>query len=172
MVYTVQQGDTLFSISRQVGVTLAEMQQANCIVNPTAIYWGQLLLIPPGKIILTNTPASGVVVTGSGNAGVCPNANARITSPINGSALSGVVTITGTANIPNFSYFVIDYRPEVNSDFASFGNNLIPVTNGILGRFDPNPSGLPMGRYVIQLRVVNTSGGGPAPCMIHFTLSR
>ncbi len=174
VVYTVQQGDTLFSISRQAGVTLAELQQANCILNPATIYQGQLLLIPPGKIILTITPAviTGTVVTDSGNAGVCPNAAARITSPIDGSAQSGIVTITGTANIPNFSYFVIDYRPAVSSTYSSFGNNLLPVTNGVLGRLDPNPSGLPMGGYVIRLRVINTSGRGPAPCTIHFTLSR
>src|SRR5450432_1999778 len=80
VIYTVQQGDTLFSISRQAGDTLADLQQANCITNPASIYWGQLILIPPNRIILTGTPYAGSVAldTGAGNANICPDPTIRI----------------------------------------------------------------------------------------------
>jgi LysM repeat protein len=45
-VYTVQRGDTLFSISLRYRVTVAAMAQANNIANPALIYPGQKLTIP------------------------------------------------------------------------------------------------------------------------------
>ncbi len=46
VVHTVEQGDTLFRIAKQYGVTVNELAQANHIDDPTLIYPGQELLIP------------------------------------------------------------------------------------------------------------------------------
>lgn len=45
-VYTVQRGDTLYSISRRFGVSVQEIAAANHLVNPDLIYAGQTLVIP------------------------------------------------------------------------------------------------------------------------------
>ncbi len=44
--YTVQPGDTLFSIAVAFGLTVEEIAQANGITNPDQIYSGQVLIIP------------------------------------------------------------------------------------------------------------------------------
>lgn len=44
--YIVQSGDTLLSIARRFGVTVAQLQAANNIANPDRIYPGQVLVIP------------------------------------------------------------------------------------------------------------------------------
>lgn len=44
--YTVQYGDTLYSISQMVGATVLELQLANCMVGQTNIRAGQRLYVP------------------------------------------------------------------------------------------------------------------------------
>ena len=55
--YTVQAGDTLYSIARRYGTTVEAIQSANGIVNPSNIQAGQKLIIPPGGS--TSTPGTG-----------------------------------------------------------------------------------------------------------------
>jgi LysM repeat protein len=47
--YTVQAGDTLYSIAIRYGTTVAAIQSANGIVNPSLIRIGQKLIIPGGS---------------------------------------------------------------------------------------------------------------------------
>ena len=44
--YTVQPGDTLFRIAQNAGISLNEIQVANCITDPGAIAVGQVLRVP------------------------------------------------------------------------------------------------------------------------------
>ncbi len=44
--YTVQPGDNLYQISLRYGVTVAQLQQANCLANPNDIHVGQRLWVP------------------------------------------------------------------------------------------------------------------------------
>jgi LysM repeat protein len=46
--YVVQRGDTLSTIAKRLGVTLAALQQANNISNPDRITVGQKLVVPGG----------------------------------------------------------------------------------------------------------------------------
>jgi len=46
--YTVQRGDTLYSIARRYGTTVTAIAQVNGILNPAYIRVGQVLLIPTG----------------------------------------------------------------------------------------------------------------------------
>lgn len=50
-IYIVQPGDTLMAISRQFGISMQAIVQANNIINPNFIYVNQRLVIPT-----TNTP--------------------------------------------------------------------------------------------------------------------
>jgi LysM repeat protein len=47
-VYTVQPGDTLTGIAFRWGISVNALVQANGIVNPNSIYYGQILRIPCG----------------------------------------------------------------------------------------------------------------------------
>jgi LysM repeat protein len=47
--YTVQSGDTLFSIARQFGVTVQAIVEANAMANPDSLSVGQELIIPPAS---------------------------------------------------------------------------------------------------------------------------
>ncbi len=55
--YTVQYGDTLYSISQMVGASITELQLANCMVGQTDIRAGQRLYVPfvPASA-MTSTP--------------------------------------------------------------------------------------------------------------------
>jgi len=44
--YTVQPGDTLYQLSLIYGVSVVDLQQANCIVDPNHLETGQVLLVP------------------------------------------------------------------------------------------------------------------------------
>jgi LysM repeat protein len=46
VIYVVRSGDTMYSISRRFGVSVACLSQANNISNPNRIYAGQRLVIP------------------------------------------------------------------------------------------------------------------------------
>ena len=47
LIYTVQAGDTLFSIAQRFGVSLDDVIEANNISNPDVIFEGETLTIPP-----------------------------------------------------------------------------------------------------------------------------
>lgn len=53
--YTVQRGDTLYSIARRFNITMTALIQANGIVNSNLIYVGQRLQIPSAT---TGTPTN------------------------------------------------------------------------------------------------------------------
>ncbi|MBI1294315.1 LysM peptidoglycan-binding domain-containing protein [bacterium] len=54
--YVVQRGDTLFSIARRFGTTVAELSRLNGITNPNLIRVGQRLRIPTRPTTPTPTP--------------------------------------------------------------------------------------------------------------------
>ena len=47
LVYTIEQGDTLYSIARQFGVSVDALIELNNIANPDVIRAGDELFIPP-----------------------------------------------------------------------------------------------------------------------------
>ncbi len=47
LVYTIEQGDTLYSIARQFGVSVDALIEINNIANPDVIRAGDELFIPP-----------------------------------------------------------------------------------------------------------------------------
>jgi LysM repeat protein len=61
--YSVQPGDTLYHLSLAYGITVAELQRANCLGTSTLLHTGQLIYVPPWAplpplptSILTNMP--------------------------------------------------------------------------------------------------------------------
>jgi hypothetical protein len=157
--YIIQPGDTLFSISRQVGVSLSVLQQANCIVDPNAIYYGQVILVPPGHPIGVPTTSGTPAVIG------CINPAVQIFGLRPETVLRGVVTFAGTATLPNFAFYKLEVRPDSGSIWNNFTQRNQPVVNGVLGTL--NTALFPPGEYWIQLTVVDNTGNIPVtPCAI------
>lgn len=57
--YTVQPGDTLFSLARRFGTTVEALQEQNGIDDPRELRSGMVLQIPGGSSVPTATPGSG-----------------------------------------------------------------------------------------------------------------
>ncbi len=83
ILYTVQPGDNLFRLSLAFGVSVAELQFANCIADASELYAGQQIYVPN---VATRTPPPSITVTPSK------------TSPPKTSTPSGTPTPTPTAS--------------------------------------------------------------------------
>jgi len=59
--YTVSGGDTLYSIARRSGSTVAALAAANCLADPGALAIGQVLYVPRPLATVTATTAPGYV---------------------------------------------------------------------------------------------------------------
>jgi len=167
--YTVQRGNTLFSIARAVGSTVAELRDANCLQNVDNILAGQRLFVPrepdfpvrqviDDPNVVTSLPSNDLFVQG------CTAPGVQLTDPVAGQRVSGIVQLNGTANIDGFQYYKFEIRPDFAEVFNFYDQFDVPVTNGVLGeintaQFDP-------GLYWIRLVVVDQTGNFPEPCVI------
>jgi hypothetical protein len=125
-------------------------------------------------------PADGVSATEASfpselDASGCTNQNATVTSPEDGDSVSGVVTITGTANIPNFAFYKIEFRsvtPDSNWMAVLAGTETV-CEDGCqvmdeLGSWDT--SLVTPGDYALRLVVTDTAGNAPLPCTIRLNV--
>lgn len=100
----------------------------------------------------------------------CPTAGVQIASPGNGAVVSGTFNINGTADIPDFQFYKVEYSQGTSlSGFASIGDILATRVQG--GRLNSwNTAGFPKGVYALRLTVVDVSGNFPPPCTIYVIL--
>jgi hypothetical protein len=79
---------------------------------------------------------------------------AQITSPTEGQALAGLVTITGSADHPDFARWELAYGPDPNPNDAwqPFTEGNQPVINGTIGTW--NTGVIADGGYMLRLRVI------------------
>ncbi len=79
---------------------------------------------------------------------------AQITSPTEGQALAGLVTVTGSADHPDFQRWELAYGPDPNPNDAwqPFAEGRQPVLNGTIGTW--NTGVIADGQYMLRLRVV------------------
>lgn len=93
----------------------------------------------------------------------CPNPGAQLTAPGMNAAVSGVVTLIGTAAIDRFQYYKVEMGVGAQpAEWSFLFANQSPVVNGILGQWDTGP--LPAGTYSLRLVVVDQTGNYPPPC--------
>lgn len=116
--------------------------------------------IPTQPPLPTSPPAPAVP------AASCPTTGVQIASPGNGAVVSGSVVINGTADIPNFQFYKVEYSAGTSqSGFSSIGDIIAASVRG--GRLTTwNTSGFGAGTYAIRLTVVDATGNFPAPCTI------
>ena len=79
---------------------------------------------------------------------------AQITSPTEGQTIAGLVTITGSANHPEFARWELAYGPDPNPNDAwqPFASGETAVDNGVLGTW--NTGVVADGGYMLRLRTV------------------
>jgi hypothetical protein len=87
------------------------------------------------------------------------SSSAKIVSPVAGSPLFGLVTITGTAANPDFQRYSLEFDLQDTDQeqwFPIAGSIAQQVADGLLGQWDT--TAIPDGRYQIRLRVVLRNG--------------
>ncbi|MFP4322603.1 MAG: LysM peptidoglycan-binding domain-containing protein [Anaerolineales bacterium] len=151
-VYTVDRGQTFFSIARAAGLTVEELAQANCLTNPERILAGQTLRIPPGTTI-------NEVIANDAATQDCASPNGQLLAPQPGESLDGSVQLIGIADGPDFRRYVLSWgadRPDrQNIQYQSFAEEFTPVPSpGPLGEF-PSDAFEP-GLYWFQLLVMDS----------------
>jgi len=180
--YTVRPGDTLYSIARRFGTTHWAIAAANHLPNPNCIYAGQRLFIPgyvPPPPVPTAVPTAiptaipTATPTPTPQVAVCPP-GANITYPTVNAKLDGWGTtfIKGTAAIPNFWYYKLEFGwGEKPIEWHLIKElHYQPVVRGILGYW--NTGALPEGVYILRLVVVDNTGNYPQPCQVRVIIDR
>lgn len=97
----------------------------------------------------------------------CSNLAATISSPLPGAVLGGEVEVVGTADIPNFAFYVMEIS-TLGDNWLVVYTGSTPVRNGVLGVW--NASLQTPGDYAFRLAVFDATGAGPAPCTIPISI--
>ncbi len=126
-----------------------------------------VLATPTADILFTPSPAvSGEVPAAPalpGETGCTPN-QIEITEPVNGAKVNGLVTLTGTADVPNFGFYKFEMSPLGVEQWTTILAGRTPIRDGELGRWDT--STLLPGDYALRLMVTDAAGQALQPCTI------
>lgn len=95
----------------------------------------------------------------------CPDSRSVISSPGNGQAISGIVTIAGTATHEQFQFYKVEYAPAGSEGFNYLDGGNNPIINGALLSFDT--TALANGAWTLRLVVVDQTGNFvDPPCQV------
>ena len=62
----------------------------------------------------------------------------NITSPAYGEQITGPVDVTGTVTDDSLVFYSLSYTPLAGGEFVEVARGSSPVTDGVLGTFDPS----------------------------------
>jgi len=120
-----------------------------------------------GDEFITATPRDPRAVDSSG----CLNPQATITDPQDGDSVSGLVMVLGTANIPNFAFYKIEYKRLAPGEvWHPISAGTLPVCEDgcqvmeELGTW--NTTLVTPGEFAFRLVVMDAEGNAPLPCEI------
>jgi len=85
-------------------------------------------------------------------------------NPQNGAEIEGVVTITGTADIPDFGFYKYEVARPGDPAWLPIQAGREKVKQGRLGDWDTRT--LPAGEYLLRLVVTDNRGQALTPCVI------
>jgi LysM repeat protein len=179
--YVVQPGDSLTVIAVRNGTSIQAIASANGIPYPyNNIYAGQSLYIPCGYIPPKHHPghkpapkpvhkptAHPTAKPDHGRPANCAR-ESQIVEPKVGQHVSGTLMIVGTASIPNFQFYKVEYAMGANpldSHFHSIGDvHRTAVVDGVLTTW--YLGNMPAGTYTLRLTVVDERGQFVRPCNV------
>lgn len=99
----------------------------------------------------------------SGMSGCIPE-QIMIENPAPGERVSGTVTLSGTASIPNFGFYKYEVSTMGSNQWATIAAGNVPVVQSRLGDWDT--STLANGDYFLQLVIIDNAGETLEPCVI------
>lgn len=117
-------------------------------------------LLSPDLLLTTLTPATTTTAVASG----CIPGQIMITSPKPGDVLKGLVTLTGTADIPNIGYYKYEFSPLGTENWSTIQAAHKVVQDNQLGTWDT--SGLVSGDYLLRLVVTDNQGQELPACVL------
>ena len=113
---------------------------------------------PGGTQEATPTPVEVLAAEG------CVAGQINLTSPTNGTKVSGSVTISGSADIPNFGFYTLQIARPGDVIWLPILVGQQPIKSDILGTWDT--SSLVPGEYMFKLVVTDNVGNELDPCAI------
>jgi LysM repeat protein len=161
--YTVQAGETLFSLARRAQISLAELARANCISDPSRLVVGTVIYVPRPLSTPTVLAIFGVNIRN------CDDPLRRMVNIAPDSTLRGTFAIIGTAQHEDFQFYKIEIRADGSDLWQNIVTRSTPVDSGVLATF--NTALLPSGLYWLRLTVVDKTGNFPPPCEVRVILA-
>lgn len=99
----------------------------------------------------------------------CTLSQVEITAPQDGSEISGVVAVTGTADIPNFGFYKFEVARPGETIWLPIQAGQQIKRNQELGQWDTRT--LASGDYMLRLVVSDNQGVEMQPCLIHVRIN-
>lgn len=94
----------------------------------------------------------------------CIPGQINLTAPLNGDQVTGVITLRGTANIPNFGFYTYEIARPGEAIWLPVQVGRQPIVNDVLGVWDT--TALEGGDYMLRLVVTDNVGTAISPCAI------
>lgn len=132
---------------------------SDIIVTPTL----NLLVTPAGTLSPDTTALAFTQPVPSGMSGCIPD-KLIITSPEPSDEVTNTISITGTADVPNFGFYKYEVAPMGSQNWATIAANRNPVKNGELGKW--NTASVTNGDYFLRLIITDNVGVSLEPCVI------
>ena len=99
----------------------------------------------------------------------CVGGQVFITEPKDGAEISDIVTLQGTASLPNFGFFKYEVARPGDSAWLTIGGGRNPVVDGKLGDWDTTTR-VP-GEYLLRLVVTDNQGNYLPACVIRVRIA-
>lgn len=122
-----------------------------------------LLATPVDTAAPGTTPIPVTQAVPSGMSGCVPD-QIMITAPQPQDVVRGIVTITGTANVPNFGFYKYEIAQMGTQNWATVSAAREPVVNNSLGSW--STTSLPNGDYFLRLVITDNVGKELEPCVL------
>jgi hypothetical protein len=145
---------TTFIVPTLPALDILPTPTLNLLVTPA-------VTLPPDAA--TQAAALPTQAAPSGMSGCVPN-RIMLTSPLPGAVVSGIVELTGTADIPNLAFFKYEISLLGSNVWATISAGDKIVKSDSLGVWDTTT--LPNGDYFLQLVLIDNAGQTLEPCVI------
>jgi hypothetical protein len=132
---------------------------SDIMVTPTL----NLLITPAGTLSPGTTALAVTQPVPSGMSGCIPD-KIMIDSPEPSAEVTQTISITGTADVPNFAFYKYEVAPMGSQNWATIAANRNPVKNGELGKW--NTASVTNGDYFLRLVITDNVGVSLEPCVI------
>jgi len=154
----------IMAVSTFTLVTIVLPSMPGATVLPTATLD---LLATPTTTLVPATPEEGASTATPSElpaAEGCTPGQINLNAPLNGDQVTGMITLRGTANIPNFGFYTYEIARPGETVWLPVQVGRQPVVNDVLGVWDT--VALEPGDYMLRLLVTDNVGNAMTPCAI------